>query len=56
MTSPVRGQAYMVEVPEIGEEKPFLVVSNNMVGALPPRVMVDVGEGLRSALGLEPEI
>lgn len=99
----------MVDVPEAGGEKPFLVVSNNVrnrqldsvicarvstspnrpaeipsivpiedrgavvgkvlcddlitvkkhrlkrrVGALPPRVMVDVGKGLRSALDCEP--
>jgi mRNA interferase MazF len=99
----------MVDVPEAGGEKPFLVVSNNtrnrhldsvicarvstspkrpvgipsvvpiedrgaivgqvlcddllairrsrlkrMVGALPPRVMTDVGAGLRSALDCEP--
>lgn len=109
MTAPVRGQVYMVDVPEVGGEKPFLVVSNNarnrnldrvvcarvstspnrpaeipsvvpiedrgavvgqvlcddlqsvqtyrlkrMVGALPPRVMVEVGRGLRSALDCEP--
>lgn len=99
----------MVDVPEAGGEKPFLVVSNNvrnrqlgtvicarvstspsrpaeipsivpiedqgavvgkvlcddlvavnkrrlkrMVGALPPRVMMDVGNGLRSALDCDP--
>jgi mRNA interferase MazF len=99
----------MVDIPEAGGEKPFLVVSNNsrnrnldsvigarvstspnrpveipsivpiddqgsvvghvvcddlttiakrrlkrMVGALPPRVMADVGAGLRSALACEP--
>jgi mRNA interferase MazF len=99
----------MVDVPEAGGEKPFLVVSNNvrnrnldsvicarvstspnrpaeipsivpiedrgavvgrvlcddllsvrtwrlkrMVGALPPRVMTEVGKGLRSALDCEP--
>lgn len=100
----------MIDVPEAGGEKPFLVVSNNvrnrnldsvicarvstsrhrpaeipsvvpiedrgaavgqvlcddllsvrthrlkrMVGALPPRVMTEVGKGLRSALDCEPE-
>lgn len=109
MSVPIRGQVYMVDVPELGAEKPFLVVSNNirnrnldtvicarvstspsrpadipsivpiedrgavvgqvlcdgllpvrkarlkrMVGALPPRVMTEVGRGLRSALACEP--
>lgn len=108
MTPPVRGQVFMVDVPEAGGEKPFLVVSNNTrnrnldsvicarvstspdrpadlpsivpiedrgavvgnvicddlltvrrnrlkrsVGALPPRVMAEVGKGLRSALDCE---
>jgi mRNA interferase MazF len=29
VTAPIRGQVFMVDVPELGEEKPFLVVSNN---------------------------
>jgi mRNA interferase MazF len=110
VTVPVRGQVFMVDVPEAGGENPFLVVSNNArnrnldsvicarvstsphrpaeipsivpiedrgavvgqvlcddlqsvqtyrlkrrLGVLPPRVMVEVGRGLRSALDCEPE-